>query len=47
MKLAAAEDDKIINRNFLKVIVLEKDATWPEVQVGEGIPFSFENAEEN
>ena len=41
--IATAEDDKIIDRNFLKKSVLEKDATWLEVQVGETIPFSFEN----
>ncbi|XP_058797313.1 intermembrane lipid transfer protein Vps13D isoform X2 [Phymastichus coffea] len=41
--LATAEDDKIIDREFLRKNALNKDETWLEVSAGDTVPFTFEN----
>ena len=41
--IATAEDDKIVDREFLQKNALKKDDTWLEVVSGDTIPFTFEN----
>ncbi|XP_014236722.1 vacuolar protein sorting-associated protein 13D isoform X1 [Trichogramma pretiosum] len=41
--IATAEDDRIVDRDFLRKNALKKDQTWLEVASGETIPFTFEN----
>ncbi|XP_016844832.1 vacuolar protein sorting-associated protein 13D isoform X2 [Nasonia vitripennis] len=41
--IATAEDDKIVDREFLRKNALKRDETWLEVGVGDTIPFTFEN----
>ena len=41
--IATAEDDKIVDREFLRKNALQKDDTWMEVEIGDTVPFTFEH----